>query len=437
MATTPRTSLTPRTTPRSHASPPAAPVPAAPLQTTGSVPSEVSLQFRTKRVSEIRAIDARIRADIDDKADSLRNLLGTRYSDLLLAADRLFAMHAAAETHVRASLAGVAAAATTLRDRFAPDQQRSTQRLLSAQTRVVARANGSRELADALAAIERVLPRGDDRWDAACKAALHGDGDGDSDTDAASGDDDAATKEQGKDIDSGCSSGSEAVFALYAPLLAEHAAVVARDCVASAVDRVDAAVAAVWKELGVGPANTARGMTADGDKYDEAELEGGAANGSGDGAGGSSAHAGRRVWARLFARAVALPTGSDSAADAARNSSAADDAADVARLLACDGRVGEVVTALDAALRAGMTDVAVVTGRMPAVRAAFAAVVTQHLPRALAMLVSRAAKLEPARVPAHGHLALFAARCATALQTALCVVDPFRAGAAAAGAAPA
>lgn len=94
-------------------------VPATPLLTTGSVPSEVSLLFRTKRVSDIRAIESRIRTDIDDKADSLRHLLGTRYRDLLLAADRLSEMRTAASTDVRSALHSVSSSASSLRDRFA------------------------------------------------------------------------------------------------------------------------------------------------------------------------------------------------------------------------------------------------------------------------------------------------------------------------------
>lgn len=92
--------------------------PVTPVLSTGSVASEVSLLFRTKRVSEIRAYEKQIRNEADDKSDSLRDLLGTRYRDLLRAADEMNAMRDASVEKVRDSLRDVATKATVLRDHF-------------------------------------------------------------------------------------------------------------------------------------------------------------------------------------------------------------------------------------------------------------------------------------------------------------------------------
>lgn len=79
-----------------------------------SVPSQVTQLFRTKRVSEIRQFEARIREEADDKSDALRQLLGTRYRDLLLAADRIAHIRDASTIHVRDSLRSVAGTASSL-----------------------------------------------------------------------------------------------------------------------------------------------------------------------------------------------------------------------------------------------------------------------------------------------------------------------------------
>lgn len=115
MVTSPRaaTAMSPRlTSPR--ANPPKTVSP--PILTTGSVPSEVSHLFRTKRVSEIRTFEARIREEADEKSEALRQLLGTRYRDLLRAADKITTMRDAATVSVRDTLQTVGDTASTLRD---------------------------------------------------------------------------------------------------------------------------------------------------------------------------------------------------------------------------------------------------------------------------------------------------------------------------------
>jgi hypothetical protein len=83
-----------------------------------SVAAEVSQLFRTKRVSEIRAIEANIRAEAEDRAINLNTLLGTRYHDLLAAVDAVVAARDAAQRDVRDALAGAAADANRLRAEF-------------------------------------------------------------------------------------------------------------------------------------------------------------------------------------------------------------------------------------------------------------------------------------------------------------------------------
>lgn len=90
----------------------------APLLTTGNVASEVSHLFRTKRVSQIRALETQIRHEAAEKSDSLRHLLSTRYKDLLEAADRLCSMHEAATVSVHDNLCNTTQAATSLRTHF-------------------------------------------------------------------------------------------------------------------------------------------------------------------------------------------------------------------------------------------------------------------------------------------------------------------------------
>lgn len=86
---------------------------------TGSVASEVSMLFRTMRVSEIRGIESKIRHEAEDKSDSLRELLGTRYKDLLRAADEITTIRDASSTNVRDALRNMAKSATQLREHFA------------------------------------------------------------------------------------------------------------------------------------------------------------------------------------------------------------------------------------------------------------------------------------------------------------------------------
>lgn len=92
--------------------------PRSPILTTGSVSSEVSLLFRTKRVSEIRKYESRIREEADEKSESLRDLLGTRYKDLLEAADQMAAIHEQSVSNVRDSLRDMTQTATSLRERL-------------------------------------------------------------------------------------------------------------------------------------------------------------------------------------------------------------------------------------------------------------------------------------------------------------------------------
>lgn len=90
-------------------------VPASPAAlVTASVPSQVTHLFRTKRVSEIRQFEARIREEADDKSDALRQLLGTRYRDLLLATDRISHIRDASIFHIRDSLRSIASTALSL-----------------------------------------------------------------------------------------------------------------------------------------------------------------------------------------------------------------------------------------------------------------------------------------------------------------------------------
>lgn len=83
-----------------------------------SVAAEVGLLFRTKRVTEIRAVEASVRSDAEERAANLRQLLGTRYRDLLGAADAIGAARDAAQTGARDALARVAADASGLRAAF-------------------------------------------------------------------------------------------------------------------------------------------------------------------------------------------------------------------------------------------------------------------------------------------------------------------------------
>lgn len=122
----PRSPLPPTFTPRARP-PPLAPRAynmaanrsvSNPVLTTGSVSSEVSLLFRTKRVSEIRAIEAKIRAEAEEKSDSLRELLGTRYKDLLQAADEMAVARDACSASVRDALRAMSSSASDLREHF-------------------------------------------------------------------------------------------------------------------------------------------------------------------------------------------------------------------------------------------------------------------------------------------------------------------------------
>lgn len=112
----PRLPTTPRASPRVPQTSSPASAPSQPILTTGSVPSEVTHLFRTKRVSEIRAFESRIRVEADDKSESLRHLLGTRYRDLLSAADRISEMCDGANKSVRDALQTVYKTSEQLRD---------------------------------------------------------------------------------------------------------------------------------------------------------------------------------------------------------------------------------------------------------------------------------------------------------------------------------
>eukprot|EP00177_Eucheuma_denticulatum_P004601 GFKZ01008376.1.p1 GENE.GFKZ01008376.1~~GFKZ01008376.1.p1 ORF type:complete len:909 (-),score=157.61 GFKZ01008376.1:52-2718(-) len=74
--------------------------------------------FRTKRVSEIRAIESNIRHEATEKSDSLRQLLATRYRDLLRAADEIAAIRDDSSHHVRDALRNVSQQASCLRDQM-------------------------------------------------------------------------------------------------------------------------------------------------------------------------------------------------------------------------------------------------------------------------------------------------------------------------------
>lgn len=91
---------------------------ASEVPTNASVAAEVAHLFRTKRVSEIRAIESQVRADAEEKSEALRELLGTRYKDLLSAADEVLTVRDASAVTVRDALRGLARSATELRGRF-------------------------------------------------------------------------------------------------------------------------------------------------------------------------------------------------------------------------------------------------------------------------------------------------------------------------------
>lgn len=82
------------------------------------VAQEVTALFRTKRVSEIRVIEGRVRAEAEDKAEALRDLLGTRYKDLLGAADVISSTRDASQKRVTDALSELARSSTGLREHF-------------------------------------------------------------------------------------------------------------------------------------------------------------------------------------------------------------------------------------------------------------------------------------------------------------------------------
>lgn len=96
-----------------------------PLLTTGSIPSEVSHLFRTKRVSDIRQFEAHIRNEAEEKSESLRQLLGTRYRDLLKAADQITNMCDTAAVSVCDALHTVSKTSVQLRNEL-NDRARSS-----------------------------------------------------------------------------------------------------------------------------------------------------------------------------------------------------------------------------------------------------------------------------------------------------------------------
>jgi len=83
-----------------------------------SVGAEVTALFRTKRVSEIRQIEARVRSEAEDKAEALRDLLGTRYKDLLSAANTVLSVRDASNDRVTSSLRQLSHTSSELRGHF-------------------------------------------------------------------------------------------------------------------------------------------------------------------------------------------------------------------------------------------------------------------------------------------------------------------------------
>lgn len=83
-----------------------------------SVANEVSQLFRTRRVSEIRSIESSVRAEAEELSVNLRTLLGTRYSDLLLAVDAVELARLQASERVRDAVAAVGSKANLLREEF-------------------------------------------------------------------------------------------------------------------------------------------------------------------------------------------------------------------------------------------------------------------------------------------------------------------------------
>lgn len=84
------------------------------ILSSASIPAQVTQLFRTKRVSEIRQFEARIRDEADEKSDALRQLLGSRYRDLLFAADRITQIREASAVHIRDALRSISSTATSL-----------------------------------------------------------------------------------------------------------------------------------------------------------------------------------------------------------------------------------------------------------------------------------------------------------------------------------
>ena len=83
-----------------------------------TVGAEVHALFRTKRVSEVRQVESQIRSEAEDKAEALRDLLGTRYKDLLKAADRVVAVRNASKDRVTDALTRLAKDSASLRQHF-------------------------------------------------------------------------------------------------------------------------------------------------------------------------------------------------------------------------------------------------------------------------------------------------------------------------------
>lgn len=109
-----------------------------------SVAAEVGHLFRTKRVSEIRQIESSVRSDAEERGGQLRSLLGTRYKDLLLAADAVAAARDASRNAVQDALAGVARDANSLRADFLAHSSSPQPRLHATPS-----ANASRDAAEA------------------------------------------------------------------------------------------------------------------------------------------------------------------------------------------------------------------------------------------------------------------------------------------------
>lgn len=187
------------------------------------------------------------------------------------------------------------------------------------------------------------------------------------------------------------------VFDIFTPFISERAAAVASESVQRAVDKVLSDIGGVWVDVGIG------------------------------------SHAGKLIWSAISNQAVGWKNDSieDGQEPAARISSATNEENEVARTLACIGKVSSVIDVFESSLSESLSDIAILTQRVPSVSNAFDASVRSALPRILEGLRTHLESIpvtfsdDPAsKEQSCDHLiekALFVARMATALGATKCV----------------